>query len=78
MNAINPAKQAEADAKLYEIPFDVLLCRNTGVIRDYEISKLPHIIIIDGKGVIRESKLFLKKEDIKTILDQLLAESATP
>jgi len=78
MNAINPAKQAEADVKLYEIPFDVLLCRNTGVIRDYEISKLPQIIFIDGKGVIRESKLFLKKEDIKTILDQLLAEASTP
>jgi hypothetical protein len=76
MNAINPAKQAEADAKLYGIPFDVLLCRNTGIIRDYEISKLPHIFIIDGKGVIRESKLFLKTEDIKTILDQLLAEAA--
>jgi len=78
MNAINPAKQAEADAKLYEIPFDVLLCRNTGVIRDYEISKLPQIIIMDGKGVIRESKLFLKSEEIKTILDQLLAESTAP
>ena len=75
MNAINPAKQAEADAKLYEIPFDVLLCRNTGVVRDYEISKLPHIIILDGKGIIRESKLFLKSEDIKIVVDRLLAES---
>jgi hypothetical protein len=78
MNAINPAKQAEADAKLYDIPFDVLLCRNTGVVRDYEISKLPHIIIIDGKGVIRESRLFLKSEDIKAILDGLLAEAGAP
>jgi len=78
MNAINPAKQAEADAKLYEIPFDVLLCRNTGIIRDYEISKLPHIFIIDGQGVIRESKFFLKTEDIKIVLDRLLADSSAP
>jgi len=78
MNAINPAKQAAADAKLYKIPFDVLLCRETGVIRDYEISKLPYIFIIDGQGIIRESKLFLKSADIKTALDKLLAEAQPP
>lgn len=77
MNAINPAKQAEADAKLYDIPFDVVLCRDTGVARDYKLDKLPQIFVIDGKGIIRESKLFLKSADLKTILDKLLAEGET-
>jgi len=44
------------------------------VVRDYRITKLPHLIIIDTEGVIRKSELFLKKDKIKEVLDSLLAE----
>jgi hypothetical protein len=76
MNAINPAKQAAAEAKRYEIEIPVLVCRQTGVVRDYQVSKLPHLFIIDQAGVIRASKLFLKSSAIQEILDGLLAEPA--
>jgi peroxiredoxin len=74
LNAINPAPLAANDGKRYEISYPILLCRDTGVIRDYQITKLPHLFIIDQKGVIRESKLFLEADKIKKILDGLLAE----
>lgn len=74
MNAINPAAQAAAEAKRYEIDFPVLICRESGVVRDYEVTKLPQLFIIDQQGIVRESKLFLKSEDIKVIIDGLLAE----
>ena len=74
MNAINPAQQAAGEAKRYEIPYDVLLCRESGVVRDYQVTKLPHLFIIDAQGVVRESQLFLKGEKIQEILDKLLAE----
>ncbi len=73
MNAINPAKQAEAEAKRYNIPFDVVVCRGAGVIRDYEVTKLPQMFIIDGKGIIQASELFMQADQIKGILDKLLA-----
>ena len=74
MNAINPSKQAAAEAKRYDIEFPVLICRQSGVVRDYQVTKLPHLFIIDQEGVVQASKLFLKTNDIKEILDGLLAE----
>ena len=76
LNAINPAEQAAGEANRYEIEFPVLICRQTGVVRDYEVTKLPHIIIIDQEGIIRASKLFLKTDAIKEVLDDLLASPA--
>ena len=74
MNAINPSQQAEVEAKRYDIEFPVLVCRETGVVRDYRVTKLPHLFIIDRQGDIQESKLFLKMEQIKEEIDTLLAE----
>lgn len=72
MNSINPAKQAEAEAKRYEIEFPVLVCRQTGVVSDYKVTKLPQLFIIDQTGIIKSSELFLKSDDIKEVLDTLL------
>jgi hypothetical protein len=76
MNSINPAKQARAEAKRYDIEFPVLVCRQTGVVSDYKVTKLPHLFIIDQEGVIRSSELFLKTDKIKEVLDSLLANPA--
>ena len=75
MNAINPIKQAAAEAKRYHIEFPTLICRETGIVSEYQITKLPHLFIIDKEGVIRSSKLFLKTNKIKEVLDELLAET---
>ncbi len=73
LNAINPAGQAAADAEHYDIEFPTLVCRETGVISDYKVTKLPHIFIIDQEGIIHTSALFLKESKIKEALDELLA-----
>lgn len=75
MNSINPAKQAAAEAKRYHIEFPVLICRETGVLSDYRITKLPHLFIIDQEGTIKSSKLFLKTKKIKEVLDGILDEA---
>jgi hypothetical protein len=74
MNSINPAEQAAAEAKRYEIQFPVLVCRDSGVVQKYEITKLPHLFIIDKKGVIRFSDTFLKADGIKKLVDELIKE----
>lgn len=74
MNAINPREQAAADAECNGINFPVLACRETSVVRDYEVTKLPQLFIIDGNGVIRESTLFLKAEQIQETIENLLAD----
>jgi peroxiredoxin len=74
LNAINPAGQAGAEAKRYGIRFPVLVCRDSGVVRDYKVTKLPHLFIVDHEGIIRESKLFLKEKKIKEILNRLIEE----
>lgn len=76
MNAINPAGQAKAEAKRYKIKFPVLICRRTNLMRDYEVTKLPHLFIIDSEGVIQSSELFLKEKNIQKVLDTLFAKQA--
>jgi hypothetical protein len=74
MNAINPAEQAAAEAKRYHIEFPILICRETGILSDYQVTKLPHLFIIDQEGTIISSKLFLKTTNIKEVLDSILDE----
>ncbi len=76
MNAINPLKQAAAEAKRYDIAFPTLICRATGIASSYKVTKLPHLFIIDQTGVIAESKLYLKSKKIKEVLDRLLPVQA--
>jgi len=51
----------------------VLVCKGSGVVRDYKVSKLPHLMIIDREGVIRASALFMKADKIQAAVDPLLA-----
>ena len=46
------------------------------MVRDYKVTKLPHLFIIDHEGIIKSSELFLKTDKIKEVLDILLAKPA--
>jgi len=54
--------------------YTVLLGREKNITSDYKIKKLPHLFIIDRKGVIHTSKRFLKADKIREVLDRLLRE----
>lgn len=73
INVINQKGQTEAEVKKYNMDFTVLLGRGSELTSLYKIKKLPHLFILDQQGVIRASERFLKTEEIKTILDEILA-----
>lgn len=54
--------------------YTVLLGRGHELTSLYKIKKLPHLFILDQQGVIQSSKRFLKIEDIKLVLDRLMAK----
>ena len=65
INAINPAKKAMAEIEKYRMNFQVLEGRGSGVTRDYKVSKLPLLVIIDKNGIARTSTLYLKYEELR-------------
>jgi hypothetical protein len=52
--------------------YTVLIGRGFELTSLYKIKKLPHLIILDQKGVIQSSERFLKTEEIQQVLDRLL------
>ena len=54
--------------------YTVLVGRGKNLTSEYEIKKLPHLFILNPKGIIHTSKRFLKKEKIMEALDEILTE----
>ncbi len=52
--------------------YTVLLGRGANITSDFKVTKLPHLFIIDQKGVIQGSDRFMKEKEIKNLLDKLL------
>jgi len=52
--------------------YTVLIGRGAYLTKTYEITKLPHLFILDEKGIIKSSERFLKSEKIKEILEKML------
>jgi hypothetical protein len=54
-----------SEVKKYGMNFQVLEGRGSGVTKDYAVSNLPMLIIIDKTGVIRTYTQYLKYDDLK-------------
>ncbi|MBC8204910.1 MAG: redoxin domain-containing protein [FCB group bacterium] len=65
INAINPAKKAMAEVKKYKMDFQVLEGRGSGITKEYQVSKLPLLVIIDKDGIIRTYTMYLKYDELK-------------
>jgi cytochrome oxidase Cu insertion factor (SCO1/SenC/PrrC family) len=65
INAINPTPAALDEVKKYGMNFQVLEGRGSGVTKNYQISNLPMLIIIDKAGKIRTYTQYLKYDDLK-------------
>jgi len=52
--------------------YTVLIGRGAKLTKTYKIKKLPHLFILDEQGIIKSSKRFLKTEEIKVILDEMM------
>ncbi len=65
INAINPSRRAMSEVKKYDMDFQVLSGKGSGVTRLYKVSKLPILVIIDKDGIIRTNIMYLKYEALK-------------
>jgi len=65
--------RVEADAKSFDLPFTVLLGRDSDVIADYEIVKLPRVIIVRKDGKIAFTDRFAPYDRLKAELVRVLA-----
>jgi len=45
--------------------FQVLSGRGSGVTKDYKVSKLPILVVIDKNGVIRTNTMYLPYDELK-------------
>ena len=72
INVINKKGQVKAEVKKYNMDYTILLGRGAKITSEYKIKKLPHLFIINQKGVIHTSKRFLKADKIKEALDSIL------
>jgi hypothetical protein len=65
------AGRVEADAKNFDLPYDVLVGRNSDVIEDYQIEKLPRIIIVNKGGMITFTEKFASYEKLRQEVERI-------
>ncbi len=73
MNPIDVEGRVRADAEHFELPFEVLAGRDSEIITDYRLVKLPHVIILDRSGVIAFTRQFASYETLSEELQHVLA-----
>ena len=74
INAINPPKRALAEVNKYKMDFQVLAGRRSGVTKNYQVKKLPLLVIIDKDGVVRTYTMYLKYEPLKKVVIPLIMD----
>jgi peroxiredoxin len=72
INVLDKKGRVEAEVEKYEMNYTVLVGRGENLTSEYKIKKLPHLFILDQKGVIYTSERFLKEEEIIKVLDKLI------
>jgi len=64
VNVINPPERALAELEKYEQTYQVLSGRGSGIAKEYEVKKLPLLVIIDKDGKVQEAKMYLNYQDL--------------
>ncbi len=72
INVIDKEGQTKAEVDKYGMNYTVLAGRGEQLTSKYKIAKLPHLFILDQKGIIQSSQRFLKAEEIKRVIDRIL------
>jgi hypothetical protein len=74
VNPINKAGRVRSDAEYYELPYDVLIGADSEVISDYQIIKLPRLIIVGKDGKIRLTESFVAYDKLKKEVERVVKE----
>lgn len=70
INPIDMAGRVQADAKYYKLPYDVLIGRDSDIISEYQIIKLPRLVIIRSDGKIAFTERYVTYEKLKEEIDR--------
>jgi hypothetical protein len=65
VNAIDVQSRVEADAEYYKLPYNVLIGRDSEIISDYQIVKLPRLLIVRKDGIIAFTEKFVTLEELQ-------------
>jgi hypothetical protein len=69
---LNKKGRVAAEVEKYKMDYTVLVGRGENLAKDYKIKKLPHLFILNPKGIIHTSERFLKSEKIMEALNHIL------
>lgn len=74
MNTIDKAGRVRSDAEYYKLPYDVLIGVDSDIISEYQIMKLPRLMIVGKDGKIRLTEPFLSYDKLKKEVDRVVKE----
>jgi hypothetical protein len=69
VNPIDMAGRVQADAKYYKLPYDVLIGRDSDIISEYQLIKLPRLVIVRTDGKIAFTERYVTYERLKEQID---------
>jgi len=70
------AGRVESAATSFGLPFDVLVGRDSNILSDYGIVKLPRVIVIGKKGTIVFSDKFATYEKLREEIQRAMKEKS--
>ena len=74
VNAINSPRRVRAVADKYQLDYQVMEGRGSGIARDYQITVLPQIYVIDKEGIIRFIEMYPDYDDLQETVTPLITE----
>jgi hypothetical protein len=72
INPVNRKSNVEADAKRFDLPFPVLSGEKTKIIIDFDLRKLPMLMIVGMDGKVLFWDRFASGEEMQEIIDPIL------
>lgn len=65
VNPLDMQSRVEADAKYYKLPYNVLIGRDSEIMSDYQIVKLPRLLIVRKNGTIAFTEKYVTFEKLQ-------------
>lgn len=78
VNTRDPEGQVKAEVKRYKINYPVHLGRGQDITENFKVMKLPRLILIKADGTVFKDVMFMKADELKADIDQLLSEVIPP
>jgi hypothetical protein len=72
VNPIDMEGRVESDAKSAGLPYEVLVGRNSDIIKQYDIVKLPRIIVVGMDGMIQFTERYVPYDKLKEEIESAL------